>query len=469
MSMFNKRLVDGEWDLHPEAPAGTLLAKEPRPPYPPTIIDAERYYSREQMALEWEHVWTKVWTVAGLVADIKEVGDFFTYELGPESIIVTRVSDTEIKAFYNVCAHRGNKLVYNDSGRLERFSCAFHGWQYSLSGELVHITDEELFPKEIICDRPGLSEVKVDTWGGLVFVNLDPEAEPLMDFLGIIPEHMAGYDFENYYVFSDTQMDWGANWKTAVDAFIELYHSHVVHPQGKNVWEDKYIQYDCYPKGHSRMLVPWGVTSHRDPEPTKLNDELADQLRQVDITPEDYTGPVHDIREALLAGKRAFGKRYGMANYDMLTDHQLMETWSYSVFPNWTINVQDTVLLLQFWRPHKSDPEKLIYNVMLFFPRTNDPAKAMVDIVALGTDDTAVVASPDNRPPRKFTTNGADLGHVLDQDYQQVPLQQLGLKSRGFKGMRFGGEEIRLRHLHALVDEYIAAGEERKRAARENA
>ena len=464
MPEFNKRLVDGEWDIHPSALPGTLLAKAPRPHYPPTIIDAERYYSRGRMEQEWEHLWTKVWTVAGLVSDLKDVGDFFTYELGPESIIVTRASTTEIKAFYNVCAHRGNKLVYTDSGRLERFSCAFHGWQYSLSGDLLHITDEELFPKELICDRPGLSEIKVDNWGGLVFVNLDPNAEPLMEFLGIIPEHMSGYNFENYYIFSDTQMEWNANWKTAVDAFVELYHSHVVHPQGKMVWEDKFIQYDCYPKGHSRMLVPWGVTSHRDPEPTTLNAQLADQLTQIDIDPASYDGPVHDIRAALLEGKRKFGKLYGMSNYDMLTDDQLMESWSYSVFPNWTINVQDTVLMLQFWRPHKSDPEKLIYNIMMFFPRTNNPSKAMVDIAEMGNKDTITVASPDDRPARKCTTDGADLGHVLNQDYQQVPLQQIGLRSRGFKGMRFGGEEIRLRHFHAFVDDYIAVGEKRLKA-----
>ena len=460
------RLIDGEWDIHPDAAKDSLTAKVPRIAYPPTIIDAERYYTGERMAQEWEHLWTKVWTVAGLAADLRKPGDFFTYDLGVESIIVTRTSKNEIKAFYNVCAHRGNKLVYTNSGHLERgFTCAFHGWRYGLDGKLLKVTDEELFAKELVCDRPGLREVRVDTWGGLVFVNLDSGAASLIDFLGIIPQHMAGYDFENFYVFSDVEMEWKANWKTAVDAFVELYHSHMVHPQGKHIWEDKFIQYDCYPGGHSRMLVPWGVTSSRDPAPNELNQELRDQLSLIDLDPDTYTGPKNDIRSAMLEGKRRFGKRYGMPHYDRLEDSQLVESWSYSVFPNWTINVQDNVLMLQFWRPHKSDPEKLIYNIMMFFPRKNDMEKAMLDIAGMGTDKTATVANPDHRPARKYTDNGADLGHVLEQDYRQIPMQQLGLRSRGFGGMRFGGEEIRIRHYHALVDEYIAVGERKKRDA----
>jgi carnitine monooxygenase subunit len=470
--MSAKRLVDGEWDIHPDATPRDLTVKAPRVSYPATLIDPQRYYSHEAMEKEWEYVWTKVWLLAGLVSDLKKVGDYFTYEIGRETFIIVRSAENEIKALYNVCAHRGNPIVHNEMGRVPNFTCGFHGWQYDLHGRLLKVTDEELFPKELICERPGLREVRVGTWGGFVFINMNDDAEDLMSFLGIIPEHLAGYHMEDFYIFSDIQMEWNSNWKLAFDGFLELYHSHIIHPQARSIWEDKYIQYDCYPKGHSRMLVPWGVTSSRIPIPAELPEALKDQLKRFEFDPETYTGPKGDIREALVAAKRKFAEKHGFAYYSELSDDQLRESWSYSVFPNWTINIQDSVCMIQTWRPHQSDPQKLIYNVMMFFPRLKDQngsppessakAPARTDAPSPGMSAStaaAKVVDPNIRPPRKHTQIGADLGMVLNQDFQQANRQQRGVRSRAFAGMRFGGEEVRIRHYLAEIDAYIARGE----------
>ena len=467
--MTDKRLIDGEWDLHPGAAPSDLSAKAPKVSYPPTIVDAERYYSRETMESEWEHLWTKVWTVAGLVSDLAKPGDYITYELGRETFIIVRASPTEIKAFYNVCSHRANPLVFNEKGHVLTFTCGFHSWQYDLNGNLIKITDEELFPEQVICPRPGLHEVRLDTWGGFVFINMDDDAEDLKDFLGIVPEHLAGYHMENFFVFSDVQMEWEANWKTAIDGFLELYHSHAVHPQALGLWEDKYVQYDCYPRGHSRMIVPWGVTSSRKKNSAELTQPLRDQLANVGVDVDEYSGPAHDIRETLVAAKRRKAETLGLEYYKELTDDQLREAWSYSIFPNWTINIQDNAFLYQSWRPHRRDPEKLIYHTMTFLPRV-DPSRlpqadsrppadgGPKDVPKPGLSasiDAARLVDPSVRPARIHATMESELGPVLKQDFLQASRPQRGLRSRAFAGMRLGGEEVRIRHYLAEIYTYL--------------
>ena len=84
-----------------------------------------------------------MWLLAGVVSDVPEAGDYFTFEIGAEQILLVRQADKSIKAFYNVCPHRGNRLALNDRGSVEQFTCAFHGWQYRLDGKLKCITDEQ--------------------------------------------------------------------------------------------------------------------------------------------------------------------------------------------------------------------------------------------------------------------------------------------------------------------------------------
>jgi phenylpropionate dioxygenase-like ring-hydroxylating dioxygenase large terminal subunit len=247
------RFIDGHWEVNGGKP-GTPNSKAPLVDHGDDIVRPERYYSREEMDLEWNGLWTKVWTTAGRVSDVSKVGDYFTYQLGRESFIIVRTSPTQIKAFYNVCHHRGNKLIYNNFGSVTEFVCAFHSWAYSLDGALKRITDEELFPKRVICDRPGMTEVRCDTWGGFVFINMDENAEDLQSYLGIWPEYCAPHPLDGFRVFSEASMEWNANWKTAMDAFIEAYHSHVVHPEVRDMYDDVRVQYDCFARATAGCL-----------------------------------------------------------------------------------------------------------------------------------------------------------------------------------------------------------------------
>ena len=114
----------------------TPMDRAPVPDLGHEPIPKERYTSAEFARLEWERMWTKVWLLAGRESDLQTAGDYFTYEIGPESILIVRQTDGSIAARYNVCMHRGNRLCEPGRGHVSRaFTCGFHGWQYGFDGE----------------------------------------------------------------------------------------------------------------------------------------------------------------------------------------------------------------------------------------------------------------------------------------------------------------------------------------------
>ena len=116
---------------------GTPVEVAPKPDLGTSLIPKERYTSKEYMQLEWEHMWSKVWLLGCREEDIPEAGDHFVTEIGGESILLVRQKDGGIKAFYNVCHHRGNRLVHKVETPIESaesFRCKYHDWEYALDG-----------------------------------------------------------------------------------------------------------------------------------------------------------------------------------------------------------------------------------------------------------------------------------------------------------------------------------------------
>jgi carnitine monooxygenase subunit len=437
------------------APQNHPDAKAPYVDNGTDIVPAERYYSKSEMDREWTHLWQKVWNYAGRESDAAKTGDYFTYKLGRENFIIVRAAPDKLRAFYNVCQHRGNLLVHKDMGQAAKFQCGFHSWTYRLDGSLEQLTDEETFRREVICDRPVLTEVRCETWAGFIFINMDIHAKPLVDFLGIYPEHLGAFELDGWRIDSDAQMEWNANWKTAVDAFIEAYHSHRVHRELNDMLEEKIVQYDCYPNGHNRMIVPWGVVSSRDPRPAKMPPMLAHLLKEFEFDPQQHTGASDNIRETLIKAKRDWAKKYGL-DFTKYSDAQIANLGSYHVFPNVTINILPETCLIQRWRPHASDPEKLTYDVVTLLPPITDPRAKLKSMADTGREDNIIHASGrPARPERKYVSEAKSLGYVIDQDFYAVPKIQEGLRSSGFKGMRFGEQEVRIRHYLKEVDRYL--------------
>ena len=155
-------------------------------------ITAERYISKEWMALENAHLWPKVWHLGGVLAELEEEGDLIRHNFGKESVIMVRQADGTIKAFYNTCPHRGNRLVLGDVGSAPRITCGYHGWQFALDGALVHVQDPEDFPQGNPCGKVTLAELRCESWGPFVFWCMDDDVAPLHEWLAPFPERLAG-------------------------------------------------------------------------------------------------------------------------------------------------------------------------------------------------------------------------------------------------------------------------------------
>ena len=416
-------------------------------------LSPERYYSKDYMDQEWQHLWTKAWQIAGVVSDIPEAGDFLVYTIRHEQIIVVRQDDDSVKAFYNVCPHRGNRLALTDFGSVANFTCAFHSWQFRISGELKQITDEETFREEVICDRPGLKGVKCETLGGIIFINLDPDAAPLAERIGLPDGYLQAYRLDEMHVIRHTVSEWAANWKTGIDAFYESYHLHAVHPETQTVMGDLNVQYDLYPYGASRMIVPLGQKSPRVADQESVDEGLQYMLMESGINPEQFSGTADQVREAMQKSKRARAEKVGL-DYNGLCDGQLTDSWATGIFPNVQIGLHVEGAFLMRFMPHPTDPEKFYYDTMTLFRPADDPNYTVPGWMGVpeGTD-----VSGDVRPQIERTKIGepANLGLVLDQDSELLPVVQQGIRSAGFDGPLWGEQEQRLRHFHAEIEAYL--------------
>ena len=147
-------------------------------------IEGFRYTSSEFYEKEWNQMWTKVWLLLGRVSEIPFKGDYQIEEIGVESIIMVRQEDGSVRAFYNVCQHRGSRLTNNTKGTTEVFRCPYHSWEWSFDGTLLSVQDPEDFLQGNPCEELTLAEVPCEVFAGFIWVNLDPDCQSLKDFLG---------------------------------------------------------------------------------------------------------------------------------------------------------------------------------------------------------------------------------------------------------------------------------------------
>ena len=440
--------------LNTDADDGTAEALHPYVDNGAGILSPERNFDPQIAKDEWERLWCRVWQLAGLVSDIPHIGDYFKYDVGPESFIITRTGDgpDDIAAYYNVCQHRGNRLVIDDFGSGDHFTCLFHSWQWNLDGSLNQITDRETFRPELIADNPPLSSVRCEIWDGFVFINMDEDAEPLLDFLDPLPEHLKAYHFGEMKIIKDLVTPWPCNWKIAHDAFVEVYHVHAVHPEILPFFNDYQVQWDTYRNGMSRQLLKFGEVSHRIDDQDSMNPGLAALLAEVDVDPKDFPSDPDESRRLIQTAKRAKAERLGL-DYSEFTDNQLSDDWNYGIFPNITFNAHPEGLLIQRFRPHPRDPQQMTYDLMVLFHPVDDPTYKVP--AYMGVEDDVDISGK-SRPERRFVAHGEPgLGDVISQDARMMGYVQAGISSRGYSGARYGEMEQQLRHWHKEWDRYM--------------
>jgi choline monooxygenase len=205
----------------------------------------EAYTSEAFFALERERVFGSSWVAVGCAAQLREPGDVLVTDVAGRSIFIVRKQDGTLRAFYNVCRHRGTRLLAPGECRVKRFiRCPYHSWAYDhdgrcigtpmFTGSDIPVDQQAAFDMADVAafDKAdyGLLPVVVDTWGPLVFINLEPDPEPLPEHLGDLPARTAGYRLDEWQIARTAEYEITANYKLVGENFMEYYHLPWVHP-----------------------------------------------------------------------------------------------------------------------------------------------------------------------------------------------------------------------------------------------
>ena len=200
-------------------------------------------------------------------------------------------------------------------------------------GELINVPDAETFSQGAPCDKLSIVKLRCEAWGGWVWFSMNPDAEPLQDYLDMIPAHLDPYHFERMTLVNDTTVEWDVNWKTSVDAFNETYHVNGTHPQLMTYIEDMDVQIDCY-KRHSRYLIPFGVVSTHWKDGTGIAEPMKDYMRMMYLDPDTYEGDGLGVRRAVQENLRKNDKALGF-DFSELNDDQPSDDYLYRQSLKW--------------------------------------------------------------------------------------------------------------------------------------
>lgn len=431
-----------DWRAQP-APAWALPKIGSHP------IEGYRYTSRDFFKLEWDRVWTRVWLLLGRATDMPEPGDWQMEEVGPESFLMVRQDDGSVKAFYNVCQHRGNRLVFHDQGCQSQFVCAYHGWKWNKDGKLDWALDPEDFPQGDPCKNLRMKEVRCEVFAGFVWVNMDPDCVTLKEYLGPIWDDWNTYPISDMKRYLARSARMPNNWKVIQDNFNESYHLRAVHPESNTFIEEWYrdTQFDMCAEGHSRMIMKAGLPS-RSLQGDQLQEPLISVLKDWGLNPEDFRGREREARLALQRQKRTLGPQRGYTHYEKMRDEQLSDFYHYTIFPNFAVSVTSDGFHFLRSRPHPNDPERCVFDNW-FYGTHPKGVTTPVSTPAGPVDRNADVQH------EIFDYMEKSLGFAMDQDMSITSGQQLGFRSRGFEGVYLSGQESRIRRYHEVIDEYI--------------
>jgi len=298
--------------------------------------------SPEWYELEREAIFRRTWLNVGRVEQLSRVGSYFSKEIdaGKTSIVVVRGTDDEVRAFHNICRHRGNKLVWMDypqeetSGTCRQFTCKYHGWRYGLDGQCTFVQQEDEF-FDLDKSDYGLASVQTEVWEGFIFVNLDPSnTTPLRDYLGEFGKGLEGYPFEKLTQVHRYRAEVGSNWKLFIDAFAEFYHAPVLHAKQSVADESRKLQSYGFEAlaygidGPHGMVSSWGgMSPPKDPEMVK---PIERKLRSGLFGPWD--APDLGLDELPPALNPARHKAWGMDSFVFFPNFMVL-IWK----PNWVL------------------------------------------------------------------------------------------------------------------------------------
>lgn len=384
-------------------------------------------------------MWPRVWALACTVDHVAEPGDVFEHRLGPFSVLVVRGDDGELRAFQNHCRHRGNSLCSGSASGLTELRCGYHRWTWDLRGQLSEVPSRKAFGPLRNEDFP-LVTASVDTWGPLVFVNLDPDAGPLADYLEEAPADIGWVGLDDFRCVATVATPVAGNWKVVVDGFSETYHLAGLHPEMIPSVDDVNIPQQVW--GHvSAAWQDYGVPSPRLRAPVadravwesfvvtqgaRVGLDTPDELEREDGS---------SLRDAIATRIRAFNADRGV-DLSRFDTGQMLRMSQYNLFPNTTITVFPDLLGVLTARPGPT-PDRAEF-VLLHFERAAGPDAPRTKPVDL------------TMPPGE-----SDIGLVLNQDTAVVAGVQRGLQQPGCTHITLSEDECRIVNTHRNLDRYL--------------
>lgn len=420
-------------------------------------IPAKEYISKEWALLEKERLWPRVWQMACREEEIPTAGDFYTYEIMDESISVVRRADGSIGAFFNVCPHRGRRLT-EGCGKMGKFHCRFHGWQFDLNGKPIEVVDRHDWGDTLQDEEITLRSVRVATWGGWVFINMDPKAESFDEFLGPAKPILDPFKFENMRYAWRKQIKLPCNWKIIMEAFNEGYHVQTTHKQLVPLYND--LTYSKAFGKHGMFGATedglFGLPSPRlGPVQGDLrkglhafNLEIYSTLRAlssaqmvragerlVEEVPENAS--IMEVLTAFTQFHKEETEKAGLPWPDMTVEQIVAGGTDWHIFPNMIFLPTPTGALCYRARPLGDDPDRCIFEVYV------------MELYGEGAEPKVEVEYADDW--RKV-----DWGLILGQDFENVEEIQKGLKSQGFRGARPNpAQERAMINFHRVLNEYV--------------
>lgn len=423
-----------------------------------TRIPTDRYRSHEIADRERGHIWMRVWQVVGRADELPEVGDWKEHRIGDQSFLVVRGADGELRGFVNACRHRGNVLCRDGKGNTgKRFVCPYHLWSYDLEGDLRGVSRPELVG-DLDKSELGLLEVAVDTFAGFVFLNPDPDAGPLADFLGPeAAEMIEPYHVDEMVTVLDVRESLDCNWKVVVDAFQEGYHIQAIHPQLlKIVVIDPTTNRFRFWGDHEVACAPFtvadatpedeyeGLKSLPDTFPTVTGylprlEQLVEHHRDADGAlryPDGTTG-----RTLLQQATRETLTDMGF-DVTGLTDAQMTDNHGWLLFPNFFMTIRAAEATVITAVPHPDgDPHRCIWHIRTVMWL---PEEFRADFRTTPVE----VTEPSSYP--YFL--------ALQQDYEQMPRQQIGLRNERLEHLQLVHEELSVARFHTVYDRWMTEG-----------
>jgi len=362
------------------------------PALPP--IPTGRYTDAGFFALERERVWKRCWLLVGREEELERPGSFKTWDRCGSPLLIVRAQDGGLRAFYNTCQHRGAPVVRAACGQAKRLRCQYHSWTYDLEGRLVSLPDRRDF-SELDESRRSLKSLRCESYGGWIFVNADPEAPDLHEWLGPVADEWSVLRGRELRSVARREQRVSCNWKIAVDAFLESYHVRTIHPQTvSRLLDHRGAAMALFPHGHSRMVTPkW---------------------------------------EAAVARQRVAGTP--LAEIPGLDPVFAETNPAYSLFPN-LVTPLDTVgfPFICFW-PVDADTTDVEWVFYAPPPTTEQQERVWQATVAV-------------------------FDQVMDEDFRNLAPMQRSVASGALESIPLSYQERRIYHLHEQIDRQIGAAQ----------